>query len=92
MKVKIAKVKAEEEKSIWKLCPMTTKIEDKCFSIIRRTYLWFNNIIIGYRFTATKPCNTSFQADNFDWSDFMKEIESEPIAEMREVKEGFIKE
>ena len=68
MKVKIIKAKAKEEKSIWRLSPMVSKPDDRCFSILKRRYLWFNGSIIGYRFALGKPCGVSFDADEIDLS------------------------
>lgn len=71
MKVKVVTVKEKDEKSLWRLSPMVSKPSDSsCFSFTKKRYLWFNGVIIGYRFTLGKPCGVSFDADELDLSIF----------------------
>lgn len=82
MKVKIIKVREKDERSLWRLSPIVSKPSDDCFSIIKKRYLWFNGMIIGYRFALGEPCGVSFAADKLDLSaydEFLKEIDSEPL-------------
>jgi len=74
MKVKVVKVKEKDEKSLWRLSPIVSKPSDSsCFSSIKKRYLWFNGVIIGYRFTLGKPCGVSFAADELDLSEILKQ-------------------
>ena len=73
MKVKIVKVSAKKEQALWHLSPVVSRSEDECFSIIKRTYLWFNNAIIGYRYTMNKKPNVGFSADRLDFSELFKD-------------------
>ena len=73
MKVKVVKVKEKDEKSLWRLSPIVSKPSDSsCFSAIKKRYLWFNGMIIGYRFALGKPCGVSFAADELDLSGISK--------------------
>lgn len=68
MTVRVNKTNSRELKSEWKLSPMAFKPNDMCFSVTRKRYLWFKNIIVGYKFTLPKTYDVSFATDKLDLS------------------------
>ena len=72
MKVRITKVKEKNIKDVWTLFPMLSKPHSDVFAITKTIYLWYSNIIIGFRRELNKPVKTSFDNICLDLSQITK--------------------